>query len=82
MGTKQGEFTLVLKDYNIRCNRDFFVSLECLMDEMDITKFCYTSSIATSSYYKVKAFSKWHNTKGTGSGGGGADFKINVSYTD
>ncbi len=82
MGTKQGEFTLALKDYNIRHASDFFISLECLMDEMDITKFCYSSSIATSSYYKVKAFSKWHNTKGTHSGGGGADFNVKVSYTD
>ena len=80
LGIKQGEFILPLKDYNIKTNNDFFISLECLMDEMDITKFCYSSSISTSSYYKVKAFSKWHNKGGTRSGGGGADFNVKVSY--
>lgn len=82
LGIKKGEFLLNLKDYNIKTNDDFFISLECLMAEMEITKFCYSSSINTSSYYKVKAFSKWHNTKGIGAGGGGADFNVKVSYSD
>ena len=80
LGIKQGEFTLDLKEYNIRCNADFFVSLECLMDKMEITKFCYSGSIDIPSYYKVKAFSKWHSTTGTRNGGGGADYNVKVSY--
>ena len=80
LGTKQGEFTLDLKEHNIRCAEDFFVSLECLMDDMEITKFCYSGSIDIPSYYKVKAFSKWHSTTGTRNGGGGADFNVKVSY--
>lgn len=82
LGTRSGEFTLPLRDYNIRYEGDFFVSLECLMDDMNISKFCYSGTPATPSYYKVKAFSKWHSTAGTRSGGGGADFNVRISYTD
>lgn len=80
LGIRQGEFTLDLKEHNIRWSEDFFVSLECLMDDMEITKFCYSGSINTPSYYKVKAFSKWHSTTGTRNGGGGADYNVKVSY--
>lgn len=82
VGIKQGEFTLPLRDYNIRFGSDFFVSLECLMDEMEISKFCYSGSVNVPSYYKVKAFSKWHSTAGTYKGGGGADFNVKVSYSE
>ena len=81
VGTKQGEFTLPLSNYNIQTSSDFFVSLECLMDEMEITKFCYSGSVNTPSFFKVKAFAKWHKTGGS-RGGGGADFNVKVSYTD
>ncbi|MBA2613412.1 MAG: carboxypeptidase-like regulatory domain-containing protein [Bacteroidetes bacterium] len=81
VGIKQGEFTLPLKNYNIQTNDDFFISLECLMDEMEISKFCYSGTGSTPSFFKVKAFAKWHKTGGR-SGGGGADFNVKVSYTD
>lgn len=81
VGIKQGEFTLPLKNYNIQTSNDFYISLECLMDEMEITKFCYSGSTATPSFFKVKAFSTWRKTGGR-SGGGGADFNVKVSYTD
>lgn len=84
VGVKQGEFTLPLAAYNIQTSDDFFVSLECLMDEMEITKFCYSGSTTVQSFFKVKAFAKWHKTSGSrGSpGGGGGDFNVKVSYTD
>jgi hypothetical protein len=84
VGIKQGEFTLPIKNYNIQTSNDFFISLECLMDEMEITKFCYSGSINVQSFFKVKAFAKWHRTEGRrGSpGGGGGDFNVKVSYTD
>jgi hypothetical protein len=78
MGSKQGEFTLPLKDHNINIEGDFFVSLECLMDEMEIKKFCYAGSPGVTSFIKVKAFSKWHRSSARG--GGGADFNVKVSY--
>lgn len=80
IGTANGEVKISLKEFNIRMKEDFFVSLECLEDELDIRKFCYSGSLKVPSYYKVKAFSKWHSTRGTNAGGGGADFNLLVSY--
>jgi hypothetical protein len=76
VGLKQGEFVLDLKDYNLYTSKDFFISLECLMDEMDITKFCYAGSYATPSFVKSAAFERWTKVKG-----GGADFNVKVSYS-
>jgi len=80
IGTPSGEVKISLKEFNIRMKEAFFVSLECLEDELDIRKFCYSGSLNVPSYYKVKAFSKWHSTRGTNAGGGGADFNLLVSY--
>ncbi len=77
VGIAQGEVTVPLKNYNIQTSGDFFISLECLMDEMEIAKFCYSGSYGVESFFKVKAFSKWHHTRG-----GGGDFNVKVSYTD
>lgn len=80
VGASTGETKISLSEYNIRLKHDFFISLECLEDELDIRKFCYSGSLKTPSYYKVKAFSKWHSTRGTNDGGGGADFNVLVAY--
>ncbi len=79
---QQGEIKIPLSEYNIQTKEDFFVSMECLMEELDIRKFCYSGSLKTPSYYKVKSFSKWHSTRGTNQGGGGADFRVLVSFSD
>jgi len=76
LGIKQGEFVLDLKDYNIITSKDFFISLECLMDEMDISKFCYAGSYSTPSFVKSSAFDRWYKIRG-----GGGDFNVKVSYT-
>jgi hypothetical protein len=81
IGTTKGEVKIPLNEFNIRLKEDFFVSLECLENELDIRKFCYSGSLKVPSYYKVKAFSKWHSTRGTNNGGGGADFNLMVSYS-
>lgn len=75
IAVKQGEFTLDLKNYNIVTDKDFFISLECLMDEMDISKFCYAGSYGTASYVKASAFDRWHRIRG-----GGGDFNVKVSF--
>lgn len=77
VGQKQGEFTLNIKDYGVYTSKDFYVSLECLMDEMEITKFCYAGSYDSPSFVKAAAFSKWTQIRG-----GGPDFNVKVSYTD
>jgi hypothetical protein len=75
MALKQGEFVLNLKDYNLVTSEDFFISLECLEDEMDISKFCYAGSTNTPSFVKPTAFARWSKIRG-----GGADFNVKVSY--
>ncbi len=82
VGVSSGEVKVPLGEFNIHMKDDFFVSLECLEEELDIRKFCYSSSLKVPSYYKVKAFSKWHCTRGSDTGGGGADFNLTVSYSN
>ncbi len=77
VGLKQGEFVLNIKDYGVYTSKDFYVSLECLMDEMEITKFCYAGSYDSPSFVKAAAFGKWTQLRG-----GGPDFNVKVSYTD
>ncbi len=77
IGQKNGEFILNIKDYGIYTSKDFYVSLECLMDEMEITKFCYAGSYDSPSFVKAAAFSKWTQIRG-----GGPDFNVKVSFTD
>ncbi len=75
VSAKQGEVIINLKEYNITTSKDFFISLECLMDEMDIAKFCYAGAYATPSFVKSSAFERWNKIKG-----GGGDFNVKVSY--
>lgn len=77
IGIKDGEFSLDLKDLNIHTHDDFFVSLECLMNEMDIAKFCYAGSSSTPSFIKPSAFQNWSRIRG-----GGSDFNLKVSYSN
>ncbi|HRD40228.1 MAG TPA: carboxypeptidase-like regulatory domain-containing protein, partial [Bacteroidia bacterium] len=44
---KQGIVTIDLKDYYITTDDDFFISLECLEEKMDATKFCFAGSVNT-----------------------------------
>jgi hypothetical protein len=75
LGTRHGQFTLPLRDYGIYASGNFFISLECLIDEMDIARFCYTSSPQEPGYFKVKLFSSWRKDPGQG-----PDFNVKVSY--
>jgi hypothetical protein len=75
VGIQQGEFTLDLKDYNIVTSKDFFISLECLMNEVDMGKFCFSGSNSTPSFVKSAAFERWRKVKG-----GGADFNVKVTF--
>lgn len=71
----QGEVTVGLKDYNISATGNFFISLECLEDQMESARFCFAGSIKVASYFKTNAFSRWGKVKG-----GGGDFNLRVSY--
>jgi hypothetical protein len=72
---KQGIVHVDLKNYNITYNDDFFISLECLMDKMDQTKFCFAGSAKVPSYVKTSTFMNWYRVRG-----GGADLNVTVSY--
>jgi CarboxypepD_reg-like domain len=71
----QGEVSVGLKDYNISATGDFFISLECLEEQMESARFCFAGSIKVPSYFKTNAFSRWGKVKG-----GGGDFNLKVSY--
>lgn len=79
---KQGIVHVDLKNYNITYNDDFFISLECLMDKMDQTKFCFAGSIKVFSYVKNSTFGNWYQPTSNGGrkAGGGADLNVTVSY--
>lgn len=72
---KQGKVTIDLKNYYITADDDFFISLECLEEQMDAARFCFAGSIGTPSYCKTSVFNYWKYVKG-----GGADFNVTVSY--
>jgi len=79
---KQGIVNIDLRKYNIIYNDDFFISLECLMDQMDYSKFCFAGSINVFSYVKNSPFGNWYqpgNSHGK-KAGGGADLNVKVSY--
>jgi len=71
----QGEVKINLRDYCITTDDDFFISLECLEEQMDVSKFCFAGSFKTPSYAKTAAFNYWKYVKG-----GGADLNVTVSY--
>lgn len=75
VGQANGEFTLDLKEMNITTTHDFFISLECLSSEVDISKFCYAGSYNSPSFVRPAYFSRWYKGKG-----GGADLNVKVSY--
>lgn len=72
---KQGVVNVNLREYCITTSDDFFISLECLEEKMDVAKFCFSGSIKTPSYGKTSAFNYWKYVKG-----GGADLNVSVSY--
>ena len=72
---KEGEVLVNLKDHSISTTGDFFISLECLEEEMESAKFCFAGSIKVPSFFKTSAFSRWGKVKG-----GGGDFNVKVSY--
>ena len=72
---KSGIVHVDLKNYNITYNDDFFISLECLMDKMEQTKFCFAGSVKVPSYVKTSTFMNWYRVRG-----GGADLNVTVSY--
>lgn len=72
---KQGEVSLDLSKYDIKAYDDFFVSLECLMEKVDISEFCFAGQNSEPSYIREDVFKKWKKMRG-----GGAAFNVSVLY--
>jgi hypothetical protein len=70
---KQGEVSLNLSSYDIKAYDDFFVSLECLMEKVDIKDFCFAGQNDEPCYIREGVFKKWKKVRG----GGGA-FNVGV----
>jgi hypothetical protein len=71
---KQGEVRINLEEYHISTEKDFFISLECLEEKIESTKFCFAGSIKVPSFVKTTPFGKWTRVKG-----GGGDFNVKVN---
>jgi ribonucleotide reductase alpha subunit len=72
---KQGEVRIDLSNYALTATGDFFISLECLEQKMEASKFCFAGSIKVPSFVKTSPLAEWHRVKG-----GGGDFNVKVSY--
>ena len=57
---KQGEVSLDLSPYDIKAYDDFFVSVECLMEKVSITDFCFAGQNSEPAYIRESVFKKNH----------------------
>lgn len=64
-----------LKKYNVHTNDDFFISLECLSEQMTKDNLSFSGSIKGPAYFKMATFSNWEKI-----GLMGLDFNVTVSY--
>ncbi|MBS1637873.1 MAG: carboxypeptidase-like regulatory domain-containing protein [Bacteroidetes bacterium] len=72
---KEGPVKVNLKDYFIHTDEDFFISLECLEDKINMKSFCFSGEVSEPSYVRVTKFMKWSRIRG-----GGLAFNVTVSY--
>lgn len=72
---KEGVVSVNLKNYFINTDDDFFMSLECLEEQIDKEKLCFSGSISGPCYMKPATFMDWAKIPF-----GGIDFNVTVSY--
>lgn len=72
---KEGVVSVNLKNYFINTDDDFYMSLECLEEQIDKEKLCFSGSLAGPCYMKVATFMDWMKIPF-----GGIDFNVTVSY--
>lgn len=72
---KNGVVEVDLKRYNVHTNDDFFISLECLSEQMTQENLTFSGSIKGPAYFKISTFSDWEKI-----GLMGLDFNVTVSY--
>lgn len=72
---KEGVVSVNLKHLFINTDDDFFMSLECLEDEIDKEKLCFSGSVSGPCYMKAATFMDWMKIPF-----GGIDFNVTVTY--
>lgn len=72
---KEGVVSVNLKNMLINTNDDFFMSLECLEEQIDKEKLCFSGSVSGPCYMKPTTFMDWVKIPF-----GGIDFNVTVSY--
>jgi hypothetical protein len=72
---KNGIVEVNLKKYNINTDNDFFISLECLSEQMDKDKLTFSGSVMGPAYFKMATFADWEKSPIMG-----LDFNVTVSY--
>lgn len=72
---KNGIVEVNLKKYNINTDNDFFISLECLSEQMDKDKLTFSGSVMGPAYFKMATFADWVKSPMMG-----LDFNVTVSY--
>jgi hypothetical protein len=72
---KNGVVKVNLKPHDIAIEGDFFISLECLRDDMGRDNLNFSGSVAGPAYFKVAAFSDWQKVPLMG-----LDFNVTVEY--
>ncbi|MBK9284850.1 MAG: carboxypeptidase-like regulatory domain-containing protein [Sphingobacteriaceae bacterium] len=75
IGIEKGLYTLDLRKYQLNTEHDFFISIECLEEEIDISKFCYSGANAQPAFVRPAAYEWWNKTRG-----GGAELQVKVAY--
>lgn len=72
---KEGVVSINLKHLLINTDDDFFMSLECLEEEIDKEKLCFSGSVRGPCYMKAATFMDWMKIPF-----GGIDFNVTVTY--
>jgi hypothetical protein len=72
---KRGIVKVDLIPHNISITGDFFMSLECLEDNMQKEMLSFSGSISGPSFFKVATFGPWYRPPVMG-----LDFNVTVSY--
>ncbi|MCA6435472.1 MAG: carboxypeptidase-like regulatory domain-containing protein [Bacteroidetes bacterium] len=72
---ERGEVSVDLKKYNINTNDDFFISLECLSDNINSKNLAFSGALLGPSYFKLATFSSWEKIIPMG-----IDFNVTVTY--
>jgi len=73
--TTSGIVSVDLKKYNINTDNDFFISLECISDNITSKNLAFSGALFGPAYFKMATFSAWEKIPVMG-----IDFNVTVTY--